>query len=264
MKYKALLMSPLGLLPAGMPAANAADMPVKAKAPQATEFTPNWAGLYGGVNLGVVSDHSSQTGFKPADALENYCFGGSGGAAGVACNFSNSQTATGVIGGLQIGYNFQSGKWVYGLEADFDLSSARKTVTGAVPPPYASFGNWTAKTGVEAMGTARLRLGYTFDRALIYATGGLAYAKMTNTFQAGSGSDGYTWSNTGWRAGYAIGGGLEYLLTQNVSVRGEALYYDLGHKDHISTDASFPITQFGLTDRMTGVVARVGLNYLFH
>src|ERR1017187_3240664 len=164
MKYKVALMSPLGLLPFGAQPATAADMPGKAKAPQATEFTPNWAGLYGGVNLGVVSDHSSQTGFKPADAVDNYCFGGSGGDAGVACNFSNSQTATGVIGGLQIGYNFPSGKRVYGVEGDFDLSSARKTVTSAVPPPYANFGNWTAKTGVEAMGTARLRLGYTFDR----------------------------------------------------------------------------------------------------
>ena len=263
MKYKPLLLSPLGLIPAGVPAANAADMPVKVTAPQTIAFTPSWAGFYAGVNLGVVSDHSSQTGFKPADALNNYCFGGGGGDVGVSCNFSNSQTATGVIGGLQIGYNFQTGNWVYGLEADIDLSSARKTTTGAVPAPYAFFGNWTAKTGVEAMGTARLRLGYAFDRTLVYATGGLAYAKMVNTFQAGSGTGGYSWSDTGWRAGYTVGGGVEYRLTDKISIKGEGLFYDLGHKDHISTHLTFG-QQFGVTDHMTGVVARLGLNYMFH
>jgi outer membrane immunogenic protein len=263
MKYKPLLLSPLGLIPMGLDHAGAADvsMPVKVKAPQATSYTPSWAGFYGGINLGVVADHSSQTGFKPAEALGNYCFGGGGGNAGVACNFSNSQTATGVIGGVQIGYNFQNGAWVYGLEADIDLSSARKTVTGPVPAPYAFFGNWTAKTGIEALGTARLRLGYAFDRAMLYVTGGLAYAKMANTFQAGTGGSGYSWSDTGWRAGYAVGGGLEYQLTDKISIKGEGLFYDLGHKDHISTSGS---SQFGLTDKMTGVVGRIGLNYLFH
>lgn len=260
MKYKPLLLSPLGLIPMGGQSATAADMPVKAKPPQVTSFTPSWAGFYAGVNLGVISDHSRQTGFQPIPlTANNYCWGGSFST----CDFTNSQTAVGVLGGAQIGYNFQSGQWVYGLEADFDLSSARKTTTGQ-NSPYAFFGNWTNKNGVEAMGTGRLRLGYAFDRALLYATGGVAYAKMANSFQAGTGTGGYTWSNTDWRAGWTVGGGVEYMLIDTISIKGEGLYYDLGKKDHISNNITFPNEQFGLTDHMTGVIGRIGLNYLFH
>lgn len=259
-KYKPLLLSPLGLIPMGLDHASAADMPVKAKAPQVVTFTPNWAGFYVGANLGAIADHSRQTGFYPTGLANPYCFGGNSVFSGNACSFSNSQTAVGVIGGLQVGYNFQSGKWVYGLETDFDFSSARKTVTGD-NTAYAFFGNWTAKTGVKEMGTARLRLGYAFDRALLYATGGLAYANMVNTFQAGT-NGAYSWSDTGWRLGYAVGGGLEYKLTDAISIKGEGLYYDLGHKDHIPTG---PFNgSFGLTDHMTGVIGRVGINYFFH
>lgn len=261
MKYKVALLSPLGLLPFGGQPATAADMPVKAKAPQATEFTPNWAGLYAGVNLGVISDRSRQTGF-PADptSLNSYCFGG--GDFGFGCSSSNSQTAVGVLGGAQIGYNFQNGKWVYGAELDFGLSSARKTVS-APNNRYAFIGNWTAKTGVEALGTARLRLGYAFDKALLYATGGLAYAKMVNAFSAGSTAGAsYAFTDATWRAGYTVGGGLEYMVNRNWSVKAEGLYYDLGHKD-ITMAGAFS-TNHSLTDRTTGVIGRIGLNYLFH
>jgi outer membrane immunogenic protein len=261
MNYKVALMSPLGLLPFGAQPATAADMPVKAKAPQATEFTPNWAGLYGGVNLGVVSDQSKLTGFRPtAGTGNNYCF-----AQDPTCSAGNSQTAFGILGGVQIGYNFQNANIVYGLEADIDLSSARKTTSG--PDASATFGGtWTMKSGVEALSTLRARLGYAFDNAtMIYATGGLAVAKMANSFQGASTPGQYTWSDTSWRTGYVVGGGLEYKFSQNWSVKGEGLFYDLGRKDRVSvgppTGYNFG---YGATDRMNGVVARLGLNYLFH
>jgi outer membrane immunogenic protein len=259
MKYGPFLLSPLGLIPAGMQPTDAADLPVKAPAPaHVTSFDPSWAGFYAGANLGAVFDHSRQTAFSPDPGTPgSYCWGG----ASSSCTFNNSQTATGVLGGFQIGYNFQNGKWVYGAELDFDLSSARKTTSATNSPAF--FGNWTNKTGVEALGTARLRLGYAFDQALIYATGGLAYAKMVNTFQAGSGGNGYTWSDTGWRTGFALGGGIEYMLTRNVSIKGEGLYYNLGDKDHISQELP-SFSRFGLTDHMTGAVARIGINYIFH
>ena len=61
-----------------------------------------------------------------------------------------------------------------------------------------------------------------------------------------------------------MGGGVEYMLTDTISIKGEGLYYDLGKKDHISNNITFPSEQFGLTDHMTGVIGRIGLNYLFH
>src|SRR5262249_1668108 len=123
------------------------------------------------------------------------------------CSFSNSQTAVGVLGGVQIGYNFQNGMWVYGVEFDFDGSSASKTTTSVYPRGLLTDAA-TQKTGIDALGTARLRLGYSFDRTLVYATGGLAYGHSLNSFLAGSLiTPAYTWSNTGWRAGYTVGGG---------------------------------------------------------
>jgi len=253
MKYKQLLLAPLGLLPAGIPVANAADMPVKAA--HTAKFMPLWSGFYAGVNVGMISDHSSQGAYLPTNApLTNYCWTND-------CNYRNSQTATGILGGLQIGYNFQSGNIVYGVEADFGLSSARKTMTGTYVGGVAFLGPWTSKTGVDALGTARLRLGYAFDRALIYATGGLAYAKMENSFQAGPT---FSSDTTRWRTGYALGGGVEYALNQNWSVKAEGLFYDLGRKDHVSTDPTVNFSAVAISEHMTGVVARLGVNYLFH
>src|SRR5262245_2339965 len=266
MKYKPLLLSPLGLIPAGAQPADAADMAVKAPPPAVT-YTPTWAGFYVGAHLGAIFDHSKQTGFFPnGGGLNNYCWGGTL----ATCDFSHSQTATGVIGGVQIGYNFQSGRWVFGPEIDFSGTSARKTVVGPNSTVVNSdFGNWTGETGGEEIGAARLRVGYAFDQALVYATGGLAVANMVNKFQASDRTvtGPYSWSETGWRAGFAVGGGVEYMVNRNWSVKGEALYYDLGDKDHISTRIFAPsgiASNFAVTDHMTGVIARIGVNYLSH
>ena len=164
MKYKPLLLSSLGLVPVGLQSAVAA--PPSAKPPQTMQALPSWAGFYVGVNAGVVSDFSGQSSFMPTTpfSFKSYCFAGN-------CGFSNHQSATGFLGGGQIGYNFQTGNWVYGLEADFDFADAKKTTSGA--NAYAFAGNWSAKTGIEDLGTVRLRLGYAFDRTLVYGTGGV-------------------------------------------------------------------------------------------
>jgi outer membrane immunogenic protein len=232
-----------------MQTAEAADMPVKAP-PQVMTYTPNWTGFYAGVNVGALSARSQLDGYFPTSADFNYCWDG-----GFVCG-SGSQSALGVLGGVQIGYNLQSGQWVYGLEADIGLSSAKKTATGG------SYG-YTMDNGIEAFGTARLRVGYAFDHALLYATGGLAYAKTRDSFSGATG--GYSFADVGWRAGWTVGGGLEYMINRNWSVKGEALYYDLGSKNLESSTTNFGSTYaWGVRDKMDGIVARIGLNYLFH
>jgi outer membrane immunogenic protein len=260
MKYKALLMSPLGLIPVGLQTANAADMPVKA--PHAVAYTPSWAGFYAGVNLGLISDRSSQDPYFAAPTAPgglSYCWSDSN------CG-SKSQTATGLLGGLQIGYNFQSGQMVYGVETDFALSTAKRTVSGPNGAFNAFAGNWSAETGSRWFGTARLRIGYAFDSTLVYATGGVAYADMRNSFKEGDAAFAtFPWTAAaGWRAGWTLGGGVEYAVARNWSVKAEGLFYDLGRKDHVATDTSIPGDAYGVTDHMTGVVARIGLNYMFH
>lgn len=248
MKYKPLLLSPLGLIPMGMPAATAADMPIKA--PHVAPFAPLWDGFYVGVNAGLITERSRASTFVPSvPGIANFCLA-------FDCTVDPSQSATGVLGGLQIGYNFQNGNLVYGIEADLGLSSAKKDTT-TTTNGY----TWSANTGIEAMGTARMRLGYAFDRSLLYATGGLAYAKVRDSYQ---GDTGYNWTNTGWRVGYAVGGGLEYMFSRNWSGKVEGLYYDLGSKDHVTEGPGVGFAAVGINDHMTGAIARIGLNYLFH
>jgi outer membrane immunogenic protein len=260
MKHKAWMLSPLALIPAGThgAAAGPARQPVAA-----TMSPPAWTGFYLGLNVGGISERSNLTGFTPAPGvLGSYCF--FSGSPGVCT--SGSQTATGVLGGAQIGYNFAYGQWVYGAEADFDLSNAKKTTSGA-NGPYTFFGNWTAKTGIQDFGTARLRLGYDFNGIMPFITGGLAYAKTADSFSGGSSFTGSpdAFSGTSWRTGYAVGGGIEMLLSRNISIKAESLFYDLGQQSHTLTGApAYGFATFGVTDKMTGVLGRIGINYLFH
>jgi outer membrane immunogenic protein len=261
MRRKALLFSPLALIPAGThdAAAGPARQPVAA-----TMSPPAWTGFYLGLNLGGISERSELAGALPANPNfgSNYCFGGAQPQFGQQCA-TGSQTATGVLGGAQVGYNFMNGQWIYGAETDFDLSSARKQTNG-VNAPNAFLGTWTAKNGIQDFGTARLRLGYDFHGVMPFVTGGLAYAKTADSFSGGSTAGApYAFSGTSWRAGYAVGGGVEVLISRNVSVKAEGLYYDLGSQSPVLPGSQNGIN-FGLTDRMTGALGRVGINYLFH
>ena len=252
MKYKRLFLAPLGLLPIGAQTADAADLPVKA--PAVAPYMPLWNGWYVGANVGAISARSHASTFAPSvPGISNFCLADN-------CTIDPSQTAAGILGGLQIGYNFQSGNIVYGVEADFDLSSARKSSTTTTTTNGLGY-TWSANTGIEVLGTARFRLGYAFDRALLYATGGLAYAKVRDSYQ---GDTTYNWTSTGWRAGYTVGGGVEYMFNKNWSVKGEGLFYDLGSKDHITQGPGLGFAAVGIHDHMTGAVGRIGLNYLFH
>ena len=256
LSYKPLFLTPFGLLPLGTAPSQAADLPVKAPV-VADPYLPLWTGWYIGAHLGAISDRSRFGSFLPAPLTPGggvYCWA-------LDCAFNQGQTATGLLGGIQLGYNFQTGALVYGVETDLSLSTAKTTGTGSA----SFFGLWTAETGSRAFGTTRLRLGYAFDRSLLYATGGLAYANMRNRFQPCSppfcGITVPFTSATGWRVGYTIGGGWEYSIARNWSVKAEALYYGLGTRRVTALDA-FGST-YGLTDRMTGWVARGGINYQF-
>ena len=245
--YSGALIAPFGAMTA---TADAADLRMPVKAPAAVAIPPVWSGFYFGVNLGVVSDRSRQSSFLPTGPGFNVCFAAD-------CTFTNTQTAFGFLGGGQIGYNFQSGAIVYGIEADIAGASAEELTTGT-----RNFMNYSNFSGVEAIGTVRGRLGYAFDRLLIYGTGGFAYGSWRNQHKADA-PVGYAWSErAGWRTGYAAGGGFEYKFDANWSVKGEALFYDVGEKDHISRLAAFN-NNFGLRDRSSGVLGRMGVNFSF-
>ena len=132
----------------------------------------------------------------------------------------------GGIGGAQIGYNYQIGGVVLGFEADFDGSMATKSITA---------GSASGTNQIPWIGTLRGRVGYAFDRFLVYATAGGAATQLLSTVNVGGIGSASTSNTTGaWTAG----GGLEVAITDNLSARVEYLYLDTGN---------IPVAQVGAT-----------------
>jgi outer membrane immunogenic protein len=216
---KKILLATVGILALGVASASAADLPRREAMP--TKAVPyvsmyNWTGLYVGVNGGYGWSR--------------------GGFAG---------DADGFIGGGQIGYNWQAvgSPWVFGLEADFqgaDLSNS------------GTIGGVTLNAETNMFGTVRGRVGYAWDRTMLYATGGYAYARNEITASAGGASI----SNNEWRSGYTVGGGIEHALWDRWTAKLEYLYVHTD--DSTVTLAGVPFTG----DNNINIV-RAGLNYRF-
>ena len=129
-------------------------------------------------------------------------------------------TGFGGIFGVNVGYNYQfAGNWVIGLEADIAGSTLDTSFTSA---DFLGL-----KSKLNSLGTVRGRIGYAFDRALVYATGGFAYGHVENT-AFNSTALSYNSSTSDWRTGWTAGAGIEYAFTNNWTVRVEGLYVDLG------------------------------------
>jgi outer membrane immunogenic protein len=142
----------------------------------------------------------------------------------------------GSLSGAQVGgtagYNYQMGQIVLGMEGDMDWSNAKNTK-----------GAYISKQ--TSIGTVRGRVGYSVDRVLLFTTGGYAGGAVERTASAASASD--------WHNGYALGAGMEYAITNNVSAKAEYLYTDLASK----TDTG--VSRAGLTQN----TVRMGVNYRF-
>lgn len=212
----------------------------------------NWTGFYVGANIGGS--------FGNADTSVALA----GLAAGTSFNMD------GVVGGGQIGYNWQNGPWVWGLEADFQgtsqsgSGSASQTVNIFVDP--AVTGNLAYTEKLPWFGTVRGRLGFTpANRWLVYATGGLAYGEVdTNSTLTDSAptitSVGNSFNNT--RTGWTVGGGVEAALWGNWTGKLEYLYVDLGSVSNTFTGLGV-FTPVTISSHVTDNIVRVGLNYRF-
>jgi outer membrane immunogenic protein len=166
----------------------------------------SWAGLYLGANLG-------------------YQFGSVSNSGGVDPN--------GFMGGLQVGYNWQTGQFVYGIEGDIQFSAADDSAGGR------KFLNpW--------FGTVRGRLGYAMNNILFYGTGGLAYGQ--GELETAIGNESH--SHFGW----TVGVGAEVALARNWSARAEYLFVNL-------TDERYTLT--GLNHDFESSLLRFGFNYRF-
>lgn len=148
-----------------------------------------------------------------------------------AGGFHGNLDSGSAFGGLQAGYNWQVNQFVFGLETDFGYGSSSK------------YDNYFG-TRATWEGTTRARAGVAFDRFLVYGTAGVAYADFKTTNLTASSSD--------WQVGWAAGGGLEYAVTNNVSLKGEYLYTDYGSD-----------TVNGAKYDLSNSLVRLGVNYKF-
>jgi outer membrane immunogenic protein len=226
----------------------AADLPYRKGPPPV--YTPpvplfTWTGFYVGVNGGGIMSQSSRA-FTTADPTGGFA------------PLSYRNRDNGFLGGGQIGYNWQMGAFVAGLEADFDGTSLGRTDTVAGLAGVTG----TFRDKLDWLGTARARLGFTpMERLLIYGTGGLAFGETDLTHSLtvpGAGT--FTGSNSDVRTGWTLGAGGEWAFTQNWSAKVEYLYYDLGKK---SVTAFTPGGPSSVSANERGSIIRAGLNYKF-
>ena len=218
----------LGLLALASPAF-AADLPhpIYKAPPYAPEVAPlfSWSGFYVGINGGYAwgkADVSNSLGSFTTDTQDGWLIGGT------------------------VGYNYQMGNFVLGLEGDFDyaLIKGNTTNTGACAAGSCEVKNtWFA--------TARGRVGYAMDRWLPYITGGGAFAGLKVEPSTGNSSSSTT---TGWTAG----AGVEYAFMPAWSAKIEYLYADLGKS---TCDASICGVSTDVDPKIN--IVRAGLNYHF-
>jgi outer membrane immunogenic protein len=222
MQFRKVFAAVTGLMLFAGSSAYAADMPVKAPpAPYIPAPVWNWTGFYIGVNLGGTwADTNSE-------------------------NFTGDMS--GVVGGGQIGYNWQINNVLLGVEGDFNGTSLKNDTNLSIAGiPFSTSGKlpWFA--------TARGRLGWVDGPWLVYATGGAAWVN----FEADVSAPGGTISDHTTKTGWTAGGGVEWMFLPKWSAKLEYLFVD--------TDTT-EVTLFGTTfdARARQNIVRAGLNYHF-
>jgi outer membrane immunogenic protein len=204
--------------------AQAADLPYRKEAPTSYDYPPTftWTGFYFGGTAGV--------GFGGFDGAGSSYFGRSpgGGAFGVTA-----------------GYNYQSGNLLVGGEGDYAWTHIADSASPGVK---------MASSGiVQNIDTARVRVGYTMDRALLFVTGGYAGADIRALLNG----PGVAVDQTRYANGFALGLGGEYALTPHITAKAEYLYTSLGSNTFFNNTPNFSATSANIS------LLRGGLNYKF-
>lgn len=214
---------------------------------------PNFAGAYIGAAAGIdgqrvhINNESTDTQFRDRD--------------------------TAVTFGGYAGYNLSSDYFVFGVEADFNYLHTSPTAFDIATGPTGLVETGGMQSSIDWFGTLRARAGVVVHQDwLLYATGGLAYAQVDHTFSddcVGCGNSPlnlgqFTQTDGGWKTGWTLGGGAEFLHDSHWLLRAEALYVDLGSTSHTYE----VVTPLGTGTAITKWddqfwVARLGLAYAF-
>lgn len=258
--------------------------------PAAAQDNDSWTGFYVGGHLGY--------GFQPSDDGETILFdtnldgtygdtvNTSGGMNAFSPGFCGGGAVTtapaggcdddrdGIEGGVQLGYDYQtSGGFVIGGVADYDRTRLRDSVSAFSTTPA----RYTMTRRLRDTASFRLRAGFAAGRTLFYATGGLAYGNIRNSFSTSNTANSFTGNGNehGW--GYVFGGGVERKLGSNFSVGLQYLYRSIDAGDYVvrAGPGTAPLTNpFRIVnpngtdfsrsgDRFTAHAVQASFNYRF-
>lgn len=239
-------------------AAQAADLPDVQEpvfAPIAPVF--NFSGFYVGANVGYINGDLDASVIDPAT-----------GAVVPGLTFGGDNNG-GIIGGVQAGYNAQFNQFVLGVEGDisaisFDLgdddtlvdTATAATIFGLPASTTADF-----DVDVDYLATLRGRAGVAIDRFMVYGTGGLAFTSVDLDYSV-PGATFTTTSDDDLQVGYAVGGGVEGLITENLTAKLEYLYVDFEDEDLTFTVPATGVSRTIEAD-LDAHVIRAGVNYKF-
>ena len=248
--------------------ASAADMAVKARPPAPVAAAAyNWTGFYLGGNIGYGWGQNTNPFVSFVDPGGAVGFGGYFAAGG---NVFPNLNPAGVIGGGQIGYNWQMNQFVLGAVADFQGADIHSSATVFVDPPGVPPPSFqTLSQRLDFLGTVRGKAGLAINNFLLYGTGGLAYGRVRNsmTFDATpAAAVFFTGTSSEWRTGWTAGVGGEYGVGP-WSFGLEYLHYDLGRSSvtavSVPPGAPAPGASLTATQRTSGDIVRATINYRF-
>jgi outer membrane immunogenic protein len=248
MEMKKILMATVAFSALVAAPAMAADLarPIYKAAPP-VEVGYDWSGLYFGGHVGY--------GWGNTDITDHSFFGN---------NFfiptQKFDTTNGFLGGVQGGWNYQFGHFVLGTEVDFSWADVKGDQTSALLGGFASVSRTSKATW---MGTATTRLGYAWDRVLVYSKIGAAWAHFDyNDNLSILGTSVYNSGASETRSGWTVGTGIEWAFLGNWSVKAEYDYIDFGRRtvDFAPVGGFIPVN-LDVDQRISQV--KVGLNYRF-
>ena len=245
-----ILTSAASLL--AMTSAFAADAyaPSSLKDTSASPVVYNWTGFYLGANVGG--------GWSQLDSSTTFDSVNAGFDPGDSVTLRHTNAASGIVGGGQAGFNWQTGSFLLGVESDFGfigVSQTRDIVSGSIGGT--GFGLGTTQDG-GFLADVTGRAGYVSGPALFYVKGGWAYLDGKAAIHISPAIDGVGASKTGF-GGWTLGGGIEYALSPAWSIKGEYQYFDFGSFDLTPDPKNNP--KIVINNDLSVNVVRVGLNY---
>ena len=223
MKY--LLLTGAAIVALAAAPATAADMAAKAPYQPPPVAAYDWSGIYVGGHIGWASQHTT---------FNDPFFIPLGGPSGPPVRSIDAQ---GVFGGPQIGWNYQIGHLVVGNDIDVSFTSLKTDRTDSIvmaPAPVAGSDTRTISTKTDWFGTATARLGFAWDRVLLYSKGGVAAGHfkygVDDTSVLGIFTSASSFRGSDTRIGWTVGAGVEWAVWSNLSAKIEYDYLSFANK----------------------------------